>query len=300
MSRSLVLSSLFIASLFAAGCEGSVDSTTGETADSLKKVKCHSDADCTKVSFCDTENSASCKSAGVCTPRGINLFCALAADVCGCDGQTYAGACLAHKAGVSVAHDGPCEVVCKSNADCGSLQYCSKKEGQCGAQGVCTGRGINLFCIQTYQPVCGCDGNTYSNTCYAAKGGASLAHDGACTCDFSATPIDGDTLAEQPFMNQTQSYFYTFTGNGTVNNNSGTFQWVFSPPCLRTAPFCKIATRFENGTFYTNGSTLELHYDSGTVSTFTAQQDCHNTLQLVGDDHGATQTLVISTVVPTP
>ena len=61
--------------------------------------------------------------------------------------------------------------------------------------------------------------------------------------------------------------------NGTVNNNSGTFEWMFEPPCIRTAPYCKIATRLETGTFKTSGSSLELDYDNGAVSHLTAQAD---------------------------
>jgi hypothetical protein len=284
---------------FAAAC-GAPDST-GQSNDDLRKKKCHSNADCTSLQFCNTESKGSCTAVGVCASRGVNLLCSdIDVPVCGCDGVTYPNGCQAHKAGAAVDHDGACAIVCNTNDDCPSLQYCSKKEGQCGDQGVCASRGVNLFCTFNYQPVCGCDGVTYSNACAAMKGGASLDYDGPCVCDFADTNVDGDTLAEQPWMNQTQSYFYQFTGNGTAVNDSGTVVSVFSPPCLRTMPACRIATRQKTGTFTTSGSTVSITYDDGTSASFDAQTDCHNSWQLLGVDWGANQQLVVSTVNPTP
>src|SRR5689334_3509762 len=100
--------SFVIFALFAvAGC-GAPD-TVGESQDDLRKKKCHSNADCTATQFCDTESKSSCNATGVCTSRGITLFCStLYAPVCGCDGKTYSSKCVAHKAGVSADYDGPC------------------------------------------------------------------------------------------------------------------------------------------------------------------------------------------------
>lgn len=38
------------------------------------------------------------------------------------------------------------------------------------------------FCIEIYEPVCGCDGVTYSNSCYADRSGVTLHVSGEC-CD---------------------------------------------------------------------------------------------------------------------
>jgi hypothetical protein len=189
---------------------------------------------------------------------------------------------------------------CSSNSDCGSLDFCdTEAASSCHAKGVCTSRGINLFCIQTYVPVCGCDGNTYSNSCYAHKAGASVAHNGACACKTKAANIDGDTLAEQPWTDASQTFFYTFTGNGTSVNDSGTFVEQVEPPCRRTPPYCAILTPApKNGTFYTYGSTVELDYDSGEVAFFDATQDCHNAISLSGDDQGQHLTLTVSPILP--
>jgi hypothetical protein len=75
--------------------------------------------------------------------------------------------------------------ICHDNGDCGALQLCSTPLGQCGGQGVCEGRGISLYCVGRYLPVCGCDGRTYKNECFARKAGAAIDREGTClsSCD---------------------------------------------------------------------------------------------------------------------
>jgi hypothetical protein len=143
---------------------------------------------CLPWEYCNFEDG-SCGAAdqtGVCERRP-EVCTEIYAPVCGCDDRTYGNECEAAGNGVSVAHEGPC--VEGSGEVCGGIQglgcpageYCLFDGEHCGAADQ-TGNCATIpdGCDDVFQPVCGCDGETYGNACEAAANSISIASEGEC------------------------------------------------------------------------------------------------------------------------
>jgi hypothetical protein len=109
---------------------------------------------------------------------GDNAPCFEGAHCCA-DGQWQCN----HGDGTSSC-DAPGEVcqVCGGIAGlpCDEGEFCKLDVGECCCdhQGVCT--PVPDLCIELYAPVCGCDGETYPNSCFADAAGVSIDHEGEC------------------------------------------------------------------------------------------------------------------------
>ena len=176
-------------SCFQTTCTNCCDSTA---------TACTANGDCATGQYCA---GAGCGTAGLC--EGLPTRCSRRMEpVCGCDGTSYANECAAQEAGTRVAMSGMCSlpppdagtldagavdaghsdagVTCTSDIDCASTQYC--QAARCGAVGACQARPDPTTCT-AFQPVCGCDGQTYGSPCSAQANGVNVASMSACGTD---------------------------------------------------------------------------------------------------------------------
>ena len=135
---------------------------------------------CSKWQYCK-KATGDCDGMGICSwkPEAcLDVY----NPVCGCDGQTYSNACYAALNGVSLDSGDACQrsgpQPCEHNKECSKDEYCRKDVGDCEGEGVC---GLKPeMCLDVWKPVCGCDGQTYSNTCYAAQAGVNVKYEDEC------------------------------------------------------------------------------------------------------------------------
>ena len=139
--------------------------------------------------FCGHHGAGNCWCDEACVDYGD--CCSDAGDACGIEPPPPEGDTCGGLAGLQCSHG----------------EYCRyEPEASCGAgdqTGTCTPRPD--ICFQLVDPVCGCDGETYTNSCFAARVGVSVDHEGACesqgqSCGgFAGLPCpDGQTCTDDP------------------------------------------------------------------------------------------------------
>ncbi len=138
--------------------------------------------------------------AGACAPSDCGPAMGMPVSLCP-DGVSKAGPtgnCLRHADGscgwevtscppdgAASTGGGPAGATCGSRGlpPCPDGQFCDfPKDSACGAAdggGVCKAKPD--MCAEIYEPVCGCDGATYPNTCAAARAGVSVSSAGPCS-----------------------------------------------------------------------------------------------------------------------
>lgn len=138
---------------------------------------CSENENCGKGLYC-AKADEDCSGIGTCTE--VPEACPDGEPVCGCDGVTYENACQAAASGMNVFRTGICEDLprCSGNKECPD-GYCARREGNCDGDGLC--QPLPVECDEElFDPVCGCDGITYHNSCVAARAGTSVLRHGEC------------------------------------------------------------------------------------------------------------------------
>ncbi len=115
---------------------------------------------------------------------------------------------------------------CDTNEDCSAGYYCSQEPGVCGGPGICT--IMPEGCFKIYDPVCGCDGNTYGNACMAAMAGVSVDYPGECDRDGDGIPDGADNCPDVPNSDQSD---LDRDGAGDLCDHDADGDGFFCPKC---------------------------------------------------------------------
>ncbi len=149
---------------------------------------------CPDDTYCDWPDANICGRAdgpGTCQP--LPEVCTLdVSPICGCDGLTYTNRCAAAILGIDTLHPGACARPGQpEGSTCGGIAALQCEDGlKCNYSGnmgcnIADAAGVCVvdeprFCTAHYDPVCGCDGRTYSNACHLGGAGVGYDHDGPC------------------------------------------------------------------------------------------------------------------------
>jgi len=179
----------------------------GACVSNTKPAGCTAESGCELGSYCAFPPTDACGDDGAegrCKVRPEvcdNIF----QPVCACNGLTYSNACSAAAFGQNVAAEGACATACETHSECETgacvEDVCVALPESCTENSACPNDFFCYFaladvcgfddapgscelkpeaCTEQYEPVCGCDDQTYSNACFAASAGMSVLTDGEC------------------------------------------------------------------------------------------------------------------------
>ena len=175
--------------------------------DNSLRSACNFNSDCAATELCATGACPDGVSVGECVERPTECGDTVS-DVCGCDGVTYQSACFASQAGIRLSL--PIGCFCADDSTCTDQQLCFSTTS-CGGSGNCQTRPLE--CPDTVNPVCGCDGQQYDNSCLAEQAGvrvsaAQLPEGASCDCNTN------EDCAPTDFCNNGRT-----TSGGTVTGS---------------------------------------------------------------------------------
>ncbi|KAL7437443.1 hypothetical protein ACHAXH_007659 [Discostella pseudostelligera] len=115
-----------------------------------------------------------------------------------------------------------CSTTNEPSSSCLDYEYCHRDSGSCDGQGTCAERP--MVCTQDYEPVCGCDGNSYGNACGAYAGGVSVSIDGECDISSKAQFPSPSPIPIETTSNNTDggaAALDVITGTDTIISGNG-------------------------------------------------------------------------------
>lgn len=106
-------------------------------------------------------------------------------------------------------------------------------------------------CVDVSEPVCGCDGVTYSSTCHASMAGVSVEFSGECApvCDPSVYELVKEDQ-RNVHVHGTWLWhgqvdgFYDVESRLRLDDGDFSYEQVWNPTCLHSETPCRAASRF--------------------------------------------------------